>query len=80
MEDVSVCTSQVVTFSQPSPELFHVRPPPVGCWCRLMAPAEEYVSTFAPTLQRAQLAWRCAAVMHDNPFISYEAALPNVRS
>lgn len=44
-----------------------------------MAPAEEYVSTFAPTLQRAQLAWRCAAVMHDNPFISYEAALPNVR-
>lgn len=46
---------------------------------RLMAPAEEYVSTFAPTLQRAQLAWRCAAVMHDNPSISYEAALPHVR-
>lgn len=46
---------------------------------RLMAPAEEYVSTFAPTLQRAQLAWRCAAVMFDHPSISYEAALPHVR-
>jgi hypothetical protein len=45
---------------------------------RLIAPAEEYVATFAPTLRRAQLAWRAATAIHEDPTVSYEGALPQV--
>ena len=35
---------------------------------------------FRPTLRRAQLAWRCAAAITDNPLTSYQDALPKVGS
>ena len=49
------------------------------CLRRLIAPSTDYVSVFRPTLKRAQLAWRCAAAITDNPLTSYEAALAKVR-
>jgi hypothetical protein len=36
------------------------------------------MAAFRPALQRAQLAWRCAAAIHADPLCSYEAALPLV--
>ena len=47
---------------------------------RLIAPAEDYMRAFAPALKMAQLAWRCAGVMFAAPLISFEKAIPRVRS